>query len=564
MRRFLPRALRSGVFSRTLSRDLATGLVGVIALVLCCVGLFIYVVSERKTENELRFQAEELVDELADLLLPHVVNLDRDRISHLAHAYLQGGPLRSVRLLDANDVVLTRVRQPGIYGEDETAFELSRELYDEQGLRGRLIATFSHRPADDRHRELLISILLVFGFVTVTVIFSTRLLLQRILAAPLEGLRRGIDRIARGDYRHPLPVLPQRDLNAIVESANRMARQIERRDMEIKDYAASLEEANRELERKIFDLERAQLEIRNSEEKYKHLVESSSDIIFSLDGGGHIVTINAAVHRLLGWNPDGLVGRQFTDLLFRFDEKTADLREKLVQQHFHNLRESRRPAVFRMDFRTSQDEPRELDVRLEIMRENGDAGALIFGKAGSAPEDVISRHCSREVRRYVIGNYLTVADQLAHVLITSTSPRLSDDDDAGIRIGLREILINAIEHGNLGISFDEKSAAINSGEYYQLITERQRDPRYRDRKVTIIYALSSRRASFLVRDEGAGFDYEDVLRQDPVPTDVYHGRGIAIATRFFDTVRYRGRGNEVILVKLFEQGPGAVPAPPRG
>lgn len=553
MRRFLPRALRSGVFSRTLSRDLATGLVGVIALVLFCVGLFIYVVNERKTENELRFQAEELSDELAELLVPHVVAVDRDRILHLVRAYLQGGALRSVRVLDARDAILARAQQRGVPGGEDTAFELSRELYDEQGLRGRLIATFSHQPARERHRELLISILLVFGFVTVTVVYSTRLLLQRLLAAPLEGLRRGIDRIARGDYRHPLPSLPQRDLNAIVESANRMARQIERRDMEIKDYAASLESANRELERKIFDLERAQLEIRNSEEKYKHLVESSSDIIFSLDGSGRIVTINAAVHRLLGWNPDGLAGRQFTDLLFRFDEKTADLREKLVLQHIQNLRESRRPAVFRMDFRTSQDEPRELDVRLEIMRENGDAATLIFGKAGSAPEDVISRHCSREVRRYVIGNYITVADQLAHVLVTSTAPRLEDEDDAGIRIGLREILINAIEHGNLGISFDEKSAAINSGEYYQLIAERQRDPRYRDRKVTIIYSLSKRRASFLVRDEGGGFDFEDILQQEPMPTDVYHGRGIAIACRFFDTVRYRGRGNEVVLIKNFEQ-----------
>ncbi len=53
-----------------------------------------------------------------------------------------------------------------------------------------------------------------------------------------------------------------------------------------------------------------------------------------------------------------------------------------------------------------------------------------------------------------------------------------------VRVGLSEMLTNAIEHGNLGITGDDKLNATESGTYYDLVNERLADDKYNSRLVT--------------------------------------------------------------------------------
>jgi sigma-B regulation protein RsbU (phosphoserine phosphatase) len=55
--------------------------------------------------------------------------------------------------------------------------------------------------------------------------------------------------------------------------------------------------------------------LRASEQKYRNLVETVHDVIWSIDVAGRCTFINRAVKRLLGYEPEEIVGRPFGDFM---------------------------------------------------------------------------------------------------------------------------------------------------------------------------------------------------------------------------------------------------------
>ncbi|HFE37867.1 MAG TPA: response regulator [Gammaproteobacteria bacterium] len=114
-------------------------------------------------------------------------------------------------------------------------------------------------------------------------------------------------------------------------------------------------------------------------------------------------------------------------------------------------------------------------------------------------------------------------------------------------VGLRELLINAIEHGNLGITYDEKTQLDKEGRWEEEIAHRLSLPEYASRVATIQFRRSEKEISFYIVDQGAGFDWKPYLKMDKSRAFDTHGRGIALAGfSTFDSVKYQGKGNEVI------------------
>jgi PAS domain S-box-containing protein len=59
----------------------------------------------------------------------------------------------------------------------------------------------------------------------------------------------------------------------------------------------------------------AEIALAESEEKYRHLVETSQDIIWSCDAEGHITFVNQAVKQIYGYEPEEMIGSSFSDFL---------------------------------------------------------------------------------------------------------------------------------------------------------------------------------------------------------------------------------------------------------
>ncbi|MCP5277025.1 MAG: response regulator [Thiobacillus sp.] len=113
--------------------------------------------------------------------------------------------------------------------------------------------------------------------------------------------------------------------------------------------------------------------------------------------------------------------------------------------------------------------------------------------------------------------------------------------------GLRELLVNAVEHGNLGIRYAEKSRLLLEGLWHEEVLHRLTLPEYRDREVEVEFARGPERLQFTIRDQGQGFDWRGYLDFAPERAFDLHGRGIAMAAKLsFDGLEYQGNGNTVL------------------
>jgi len=158
--------------------------------------------------------------------------------------------------------------------------------------------------------------------------------------------------------------------------------------------------------------------------------------------------------------------------------------------------------------------------------------------------------------KLTIGCDIVAAHQLPDELLSYLPPSFDPKKVGTLKLGLREILINAVEHGSLEISYDEKTEQTTMGfDYLEFLTNRQKDPRYSDRKVEVEYHTTGEKIVYRITDEGRGFDHRK-LRERAASEDVFelaHGRGIIMTYRIFDKVRYNARGNQVTLMMKVEK-----------
>lgn len=114
-------------------------------------------------------------------------------------------------------------------------------------------------------------------------------------------------------------------------------------------------------------------------------------------------------------------------------------------------------------------------------------------------------------------------------------------------LGLAELMINGIEHGNLGITCSEKSALLREDRLADELRRRHALPEHALRRVTLRFERTVDELLFEVRDEGQGFDYKKYLELDPERAFEPNGRGIALARMLsFTRLEYKGVGNVVV------------------
>ncbi len=127
------------------------------------------------------------------------------------------------------------------------------------------------------------------------------------------------------------------------------------------------------------------------------------------------------------------------------------------------------------------------------------------------------------------------------------SNRLGVNKKFNLRIALNEMLINAIEHGNCNITYDDKSEWLEEhGTIDDLIRARCEDPEIAKRRVTFEYTITTTSSQFLIIDEGEGFNWRELKD----PTDEanlfeLHGRGILMTKNVAQNITYNEKGNEV-------------------
>lgn len=201
------------------------------------------------------------------------------------------------------------------------------------------------------------------------------------------------------------------------------------------------------------------------------------------------------------------------------------------------------------------------------------AGAWYYLPKPYAPRDLLAivhaaleEVAERETAHHAIRNrradleLLDFAEFEFHTLRQAADLALSlggiCPDTASAAMGFSELLVNAIEHGNLGIGYEEKSELRRNDAWEREVEQRLRDPLLGARRAHVLFRRTADGLSFTISDEGDGFDWKRYLEFDPERAFDPNGRGIAMARQTsFSSLEYQGCGN-VVVVTVREQGAG--------
>ncbi len=113
-------------------------------------------------------------------------------------------------------------------------------------------------------------------------------------------------------FIHEIRSTALRDRNGEVVGAVGVSTEISEREHSI----ATLETANQELEDKLQQQTAVfNAALAESEKKYRNLLETSQELIWSIDIEGLLTFVNSAAKRIYGYEPPEMIGRRFTDFL---------------------------------------------------------------------------------------------------------------------------------------------------------------------------------------------------------------------------------------------------------
>jgi hypothetical protein len=122
-------------------------------------------------------------------------------------------------------------------------------------------------------------------------------------------------------------------------------------------------------------------------------------------------------------------------------------------------------------------------------------------------------------------------------------------------VGLTEVFINAIEHGNLGISSEEKTELQQNMQWIPEIQRRLSLPENMNKFVDVEFIRRETELEIKVTDQGQGFDWQQYQTFESADKLSTHGRGLAMAKDLaFTKQEYSGNGNVVsCFISLTEE-----------
>jgi anti-sigma regulatory factor (Ser/Thr protein kinase) len=169
---------------------------------------------------------------------------------------------------------------------------------------------------------------------------------------------------------------------------------------------------------------------------------------------------------------------------------------------------------------------------------------------------IFQREFAKNLMTGASGSFLIENDLLAVPLYAGMGATLmaqrgliNPDYKLHLQLALGELIVNAVEHGNCGITYDEKTRGMEKGlSVVELVAAKCRDPAIRAKKVEFQWEIRKDKTIFIIKDEGKGFDVAAHLKKTAAQDMLsLHGRGIKLATMLYE-LKYNKRGNQAALI----------------
>ena len=161
---------------------------------------------------------------------------------------------------------------------------------------------------------------------------------------------------------------------------------------------------------------------------------------------------------------------------------------------------------------------------------------------------LFQRGLTMDIMEYISGSFRLKNDLLEIQCYTNlvcnflfNAKKINKSKKMDLQLVLTEMLINAVEHGNCGISFEEKTRWLQKGRTIdELIQQRVLDSRIEKKQVFFEYTISASITRFSIADEGDGFDWRAFTE---AALELPNGRGIIMTRSLTHNLTYNDKGN---------------------
>ena len=177
---------------------------------------------------------------------------------------------------------------------------------------------------------------------------------------------------------------------------------------------------------------------------------------------------------------------------------------------------------------------------------------LVQSVIQSALRDYKSHQTLREELTKITESFSSVTQAEFHYKTIEQARGLSlliaslTDEPEDTVVGLFELMVNAVEHGNLGITYDEKTQLIEQERLADEVKQRLQQEGYRDKYVTLQLHSGDQHIEVMIRDMGQGFNFEEYLEFSMERALDNHGRGIMMANNCgFRSMTFSDGGRQV-------------------
>ena len=387
-----PDAQKAPLMQRTITRDLTISLVLVVLIPSALLYGLTYWFVSRTARAEMEEKAEEYVSYLVDSLALPVWSMDEEGVRRIADSFMRGNLVALIRIRDTtNQQLLFEAHETGL----DDLLVKERPITFNQRVIGSVTVGLTRHPYDKRLQTLLWSNLRNTLLIVIVLAIITSLFVRRYLGHPLNLLIQGIEKLSQGDYSYAFPHFKRREIRTIVSKFRAMADQVQIRQQ-------SLEETNRQLASEITERREAENALRQSEERFRALINQAADAIFVHDLSGRFIDVNEQACTALGYDRTALLAMTLPDI----DQRYAGQGIEAAMAELMNHRQLTR----RSDLRQKDGSFLPVEMRLGVIELKEEKAVLVLAR------DITDRLRAEAALRDSHNTLLTVLDGIEAVI----------------------------------------------------------------------------------------------------------------------------------------------------